>query len=493
MITQNPMLQGLQNNTNYATTDNGALVRESTNSLVLDFFSKGGALRGQDSIARDMFDSAYSENPLLAVKAMFYFRDARGGQGERQTFRVQLQHLANIAPETVIKNLSLISEYGRWDDILCLLDTKVKGSVVSLIKNQLISDISNMKSEQSISLLAKWLPSENASSKYTSVKARELSRAMKFGTKQYRHMLSTLRAELKIIESIISKRKWSAVDYQRVPSNAMMLYRNAFKRHDEVRFQDYIAKVESGEAKINAGVLYPYEIVQKCTGYGSDGAVLNAQWNALPDYANAIEENAIAVVDVSGSMTSGSSNVIPMDVAVSLGLYLAEHATGAFKDAFITFSESPQLQTVSGTNIVQKVRNMKNSNWGYNTNLEKVFDLILKVGVSKKLKPSEMLDKLYIISDMQFDQAVNDDANKMLFDHIREKFARHGYTMPNLVFWNVYATAGNSPMSLDDRGFQNVSGFSPSILTYLMTNEFKDAYGLMLDVLESDRYSKVVL
>ena len=487
----NPMLAGLQNNTNHALTANGANVRESTNSKMLDFFSKAGALRGNTELSVRMFDAAYSENPELAVKALFYFRDIRGGQGERANFRAQLLRLVKINPQTVVKNLRNISEYGRWDDILILLksEAQVKEAVITLIKSQLAEDMKNVEAENGISLLAKWLPTQGAGKESTK-QALYIAKKLEITNREYRKIMTTLRAELNIVERMMSRNKWSDIDYSTVPSNAMMQYRKAFARHDEIRFDNFISSVEKGETTINSSTLYPYQIVEKCRGYSSENAsLLNAQWNALPDYVSGDgeAENSIAVVDTSGSMGGD-----PINVAVSLGIYLAERAKGAYKDHFITFSERPKLQQVSGTNIVDKVRNLSRAQWDMNTNLEAVFDLILQVAIDKNLEQDEMLDKLYIISDMQFDSCMRNSSGTM-FQHLAKKYESYGYVMPKLVFWNVRATAGNTPMSLDDRGFQNVSGLSPSIFQYVMGGEFKDAYSLMVDVLTSERYADVVL
>lgn len=492
MIQNNPMLDGLSNATNKAYTANGALVRENTNSSVLDFFSKGGALRTNVKGSVQLFDAALSENALLAVRAMFYFRDIRGGQGERDCFRAQLSHLLSKSPDTVYKNLHLVSEYGRWDDLLTLIDTKAGEAVVTLIKNQLLTDVQSMKDNESISLLAKWMPTENAGVQ-SNMLSHKLAKRMKLSARNYRKIMSSLRENLNIVERKMSRKQWSDIDYNTVASRSMMVYRRAFERNDEKGFTEFLDNVEKGEAKINAATLYPYEIVSKCQKWGYGGTsenpqLLDAQWNALPDYVSGdgSGENSIAVVDTSGSM-SGQ----PIDVAISLGIYLGERATGAYKDHFITFSSQPKLQKITGTGIVEKVANLSRAQWNQSTNIEAVFDLVLNVAIEKKLTQDELIQKIYIISDMQFNSCIS--ADKTLFQHIGQKFASYGYTMPQLVFWNVRATMGNTPMSLDDRGFQNVSGLSPSIFQYLMGGEFKGAYELMEDVLNSERYQAVVL
>jgi hypothetical protein len=487
----NKMLNGLHDSTNVAMTENGATARRTTNSAVLDFFSHGGALRGAGaSRAIPLFDSAWAENPELALKAMFYFRDVRGGQGQRQAFRDQLKYLVKLSPETVRKNLPLISEYGRWDDLYSLMDTPLESDVLALFKSQLTEDMKAAKEGANFSLLAKWLKSENASSKQTKLFARKTRKFMGMDSKTYRKLLSSLRAELDVVERKTSSNHWDEIAYSHVPSNAMMKYRKAFRKHDEVRFEDFIGKVNAGEEKVNMGVTYPYEIIHQIgVGYYSKGnisdAEANALWNALPNYVDGEPENAICVVDTSGSMHG-----TPIEVALSLGIYMAERASGPYKDHFITFSATPKLQKLEGTGIKQKVKNMNDAHWDMNTNIEAVFNLILNVAVKNELAQDEIVTKLYIISDMEFDNCTGRGrVNETLMQSIAAKYQAHGYEMPFLVFWNVDARNKQQPMSMDDRGFQNVSGFSPAIFKALMENQNLDAYGLMLQVLENERYA----
>jgi hypothetical protein len=500
-------LNALEQNVNYAYTENSALARATTNSALLDFFSQGGAIRSlSPEDQQTMFLRAWNENPLLALKAMFYFRDVRGGQGQRDAFRNQLKLLAELAPETVIKNLDNIPEYGRWDDLYALDGTEVEDNAYSLFVKQFREDIRGLDSDENISLLAKWLKSENASSKETKRLARKTREALEMDSRNYRKTLSALRKYLDVVERKVSANQWEDIKYSAVPSNAMMKYRNAFMRHDGTRFGDYIRKVDAGEEKINASVLYPHEIVGKVMpehwGYNKearlDPKLADTMWNNLFDFMG-ITENAIGVIDTSGSMYG-----LPIQVAIALGILLAERAVGPYKDHFITFSSAPKLQKITGNDITSKVRGLFNADWDCNTDIEAVFDLILNTAIKNKLSQEDMIDKLYIISDMEFDAAAgtgyynpyNENTpavGETLFQTIRRKFEKHGYRMPNLVFWNVDARNPQFPMSMDERGFQNVSGFSPSILRSLMSGEFVGPYDIMLEVLESDRYDPIVI
>ena len=491
------LLKSLEADTNFTLTENLAVARKTTNSELLNFFSVGGALRSREEteIVR-LFDKAFDENPKFALKALFYFRDIRGGQGERRTFKAILKYLAG--PNTrkwLAENLALIPEYGRWDDLFELFDTAVEPDVLKLICKQLNID----NGAKNPTLLAKWLPSENASSKESKRQAYKIMKYMHASPRSYRKNLSNIRDRIGVLETKLSANDWDKIEYSHVPSQANVLYRKAFKRHDAARYLAFIEAVKKGEKTIKAGVLYPYDIVRKCFEEDSDSRdTLDVLWNALPDYLAGTQENSIVVADVSGSMHG-----LPMNISISLAIYAAERNKGVFHDRFITFSAKPELQKVVGTDIYHKVQNLSKAKWDMNTNVEAVFDLILDTAIRNKISQDEMIKKIYIVSDMEFDACASSNNTKprhltpesplpkTLFQNIEKKYKRAGYSMPLLVFWNVSSRNDQFPMSLDDRGFLNVSGSSPSIFTGLIKSEFKDAYGFMIDVLSSERYAKV--
>lgn len=483
---------------NVAYTENGATAFASTKSAVLDFFATGGALRSRDENSIiEVFRKALNEDALLAMKALFYFRDVRGGQGERSTFRIIMKWLANTRPEFVRQNLNLIAEYGRWDDLMVFMNSEVEDDVIALIDVQLAHD----KQADRPSLMAKWLPSENTSSKNTKRLARKIRTALNMTPKQYRKTLSALRKQIGLVEQAISKNEWGAVQYDKIPSKAGLQYRKAFQRHDGERYAAFMEAVASGEKTVNAGTLYPYEIVEKCGGYygvrEDSPAVLDAYWNNLPNYFEGNDGvRGMVVADVSGSMSGR-----PMDVSVSLAIYTAERNTGPFAGKYITFTDKPKLVTVKEGSIVDKVRQVIGTDVGYNTNVEAVFDLILTTAVRNKLSQDDLPTHLYMVSDMEFDEAQQGGlswsrssarpADERLFQTIERKFADAGYKMPFLVFWNVDSRNDQQPMSMDQRGFQLVSGCSPSIFTSLLANKAVSAYDLMLEVLNAERYASI--
>lgn len=493
------MFKELQDEMNQVHTENGAKAFHTTESAVLDYFAVGGAFRNTPDDMQDrLIIKAWAENPELTLKAMFYFRDVRGGQGQRCGFYRQLKWLATNHTDVLKPLVKRIPEYGRWDDLYQLFDTPLQNKALKVMTKQLSKDQDALLKGEKISLLGKWLKSENASSKETKRLARITRQYLSMDSRCYRKMLSNLRGFLDIVERKIAANDWTNIEYGKVPSQAMHIYKRAFWKHDEDGISKFIKDVESGDEKVNVGTLYPAQIIHSVLHGDFDSpAQIDMYWKNLPDYIEGSTENSIAVVDVSMSM-SGT----PMEVAISLGLYLAERAKGVYANGFITFSESPTFETVIGDTVVDKIRVLKNSKWGYNTNIERVFDAILKVAIIGDISQDEMVDKLYIISDMEFDVANGnskygirggsefDIKNEQLMLTIARKFADAGYKMPNLVYWNVDARNEQFPMQMK-HGVQFVSGYSPVIFKNLMKGNFLGAYELMLDVLEDDRYNAI--
>lgn len=464
-------------------TENGALTNTTTGSAVLDFFALGGALRSRSEDERyNLFCKAYIENPQLAIRALFYFRDVRGGQGERDTFRMIFSKFIEDAPLTAIQLLPLIPEYGRWDDFYSFIDTPLEDNVWEIIETQLQQDLK----ANNPSLLAKWLKSENTSSAESRYLAKRTREALGMNSKQYRKMLSQLRKKIDIVERKMSSNDWSEINYEQVPSKAATQYRHAFIRHDNARYAKYIQEVLSGEKKINTQTLYPSDIVGRVMK-GDTGDTLQAAWENLPDYFNGKEMNGIVVADVSGSMLGR-----PIEVAIAIAMYIAEHNKGTFNNKFITFSQEPQLRTIQGETIFQRVHSIEHSDWGVNTNIESVFDLLLEAATRYNLPQSELPERVIIVSDMEFDEASCTETTNTLFVDIHEQWVRAGYRMPRLVFWNVDARNNQLPMRMEDN-VQFVSGYSPSILTALLAGEFLNPVDLMLSVLNGNRYNNIVI
>ena len=480
------MLEYLRNEANRTLTENSAATLKSTLSFCLDLFATIGALRNsEDNEIIKRFMRAFTEDPDMAMKILFYARDIRQGIGERKVFRVILKWLAENHSPSVIKNLSRIPEYGRYDDWLVLMDTKCEELMLGLIKSQLEQDINS----ETPSLLAKWLPSVNASDKLVRRTAKHVAWYLGMNDKAYRQMLSRLRKKIRIIENNLRLKDYT-FDYSKQPSKAMFKYRQAFIRNDNERYTEFLQDVSEGKAELHTGTLAPYEIIMPIFNSVPDEEAkkaLNVTWNALEDFTNG--ENALAVVDGSGSMYGGYA-VYPVAAAVSLGIYFAEHCRGEYHNHFITFSATPQLVEVKGSDIFEKVNYCASFNEAENTNIQAVFELILNTAVKHKIPQSEMPSSLYIISDMEFDSCT-DDSDMTNFDYAKKIFAENGYTLPQVIFWNVDSRNTQQPVTMNEQGVILVSGLSPRVFAMIKSGNLSP-YSFMLEVLSSERYARIL-
>ena len=517
----NKFLNGLSNATNYTYTENGALAYKSTQSKLLDMFALGGAYRTrseEDVIL--LFKNAYEENEAYALKCLFYLGDVRGGQGERRFFRVCMKWLAKNHTETARRNMRHIPEFRRWDDLYVLVGTPLEKEMFQFMKEQLALDVQS----KTPSLLAKWMKSENTSSPDSRALANKTRIVMGMSHKQYRKTLSILRERINVLERLMSAGKWDEIEFDKIPSRAGMIYKNAFARHDieraksEKNVQTYSDFAKDTTKKVNAKVLYPYECVSEAmkvmranSWWYSDSNIalddtnrlmVNKYWDNLADYFKGATFNGMAIVDTSGSMC-GSTASAPINVAISLGMYCAEKAKGPFAGHFMTFSNSPTFVKVEGVDFCDKVKRMGQANWGMNTNIEAAFDLMLYTALRNKCTQDEIPKSLIIISDMEFDRCAAcgpcgndsyyDTPNRVhdkatLMERIRRRWENAGYEMPVLTFWNCQARQNNIPMRAE-HGINFVSGMSPAIFEQVMQG--KDAYELMMDKLNTKRYEVI--
>lgn len=482
------MLNFLKREANNTYTENGAVTYRSTQSLCLDFFYTAGAMRNaDDNRIISVFTKAYTEDPDLAMKILFFARDIRGGLGERKIFRICLNWLAKNYPNSAVKNIGYIGEFGRYDDLLSLIGTPCENAVISLISRQITADTEAMFAEkESVSLLAKWLPSVNTSSIETVKNAKKIAHALRLSDAEYRKTLSRLRKYIDILENRIRERDYS-FDYERQPSKAMFKYKKAFIRNDKERYIEFLSKVQKGEAVLKTGSLYPYDIIREALRpniSAEEKMALDASWKSLDDYGN--NQNAIAVIDGSGSMYNGIGSPKPFEAALSLGLYFAEHSRGAFANHFITFSNAPLLVEIKGRDITEKARYTAKFNEVSNTNIEAVFRLILNTAKKYRLPQSELPQTIYIISDMEFDHCAN-NAGLTNFQNAKRMFRQAGYILPNVVFWNVNSRNEQVPVRMHDTGTALVSGSSPKIFDMVKSGEL-EPIKLMLDIIENERY-----
>ena len=511
----NTFMTGLKEINNFGFTENGAIKRNSTMSGLLDLFAMGGAYRTRsDEDVIMLFKNAYEEDPVYALKCLFYIRDVRGGQGERRFFRVATKWLASAHTEAMERNLIHIPEYGRWDDLFVFIGTPLETKALDIVKHQLALDIQC----KTPSLLAKWMPSENASSTKTKKMAGIVRRYIGLSSKDYRKVLSALRKRINVLERLMSEGRWDEIEFDKIPSKAGLKYKNAFARHDiermktEKNIQSYADFAKSTETKVNADTLYPYEVVAKavekmgCAYYwcgreksidldDTDRLMINKYWDNLKDYFDGKSFNGLAVVDTSGSMT-GSSADAPINVAISLGMYCAEKAKGPFAGHYVSFASRPQLISVDGVDFCDKVKRIYATNLVDNTNIEATFDMLLNVALQNKCSQDDLPQNLLIISDMEFDQGTGHysyGGNKWnpntLMENIAQKWATYGYRMPRLIYWNVQARQNNIPQDLGCGYVSYVSGMSPSIFETILSG--KTGMDLMYEKLDSERYAVI--
>jgi len=415
--------------TNDSLTDNGALTHSTTNNALLDLFFIAGASRtmNEDQII-SMFTKSLAQEEKLTLQLLLWARDARGGAGERRFFRVIYKYLKYNYPTFASLVTPHVATFGRWDD---LWETGLNEEEKALIKKNIDNG-----------LLCKWIPRRKQI-------FFDLANYMGMTLSNFRKLIVK---NSKTVEQQMSAKEWSDIKYESVPSKAMSIYNKAFGKRDFYRFNQYIQALQSGETKINASVLYPYDLI-RAIRTGKDSRVIDEQWKALPNYYT--DENILVVADTSGSM-----NGLPIEVCISLAIYTSERNSGIFKDKFITFSGNPTIQQLSGS-LTEKNRQLNRADWSMNTNLQAVFNLILDTATKAHISENDMPTKVIIISDMQFDQCCTNTSN---FDSLVQSYALAGYKLPQLVFWNVKSKLGNNPVKVNQNGVALVSGASPSIL-----------------------------
>lgn len=503
MITGNTFVDNLRKDTNYTETENGGIAHKTTLSKIYDMFALGGAYRKRsDEDCILLFKNALEEDETLALKCLFYLRDIRGGQGERRFFRVCFNWLAKEYPEIAKRNLENLAEYGRYDDLYCVVGTPIEDDMFKLMKNQIDLDMAslNIHMNEGVSLLAKWLKSENASSKETKYLANKTREHFGLSHKDYRKMLSALRTRINIVEKLMSTNQWEKIEFDKIPSKAGLIYRNAFARRDIIA-KKYEEFINSKETKVNAGALYPYDIVHQATNHMvwySDGIditdverkTLNKYWENQKDYLNGEPCKIMCVVDTSGSMTSGGNGATPIDVAISLGMYCAERLSGPFKDNFISFSSRPQFIEVEGIDFVDKVHRIYAQNLCENTDLAAVFNLLKNVALQPSTNIEDLPETIIVISDMEIDGGSywNQYTRATEMERIRQEWKAAGLKMPKLVYWNVNARHN---LILDEAkdGITYVSGCSPIIFESVLFG--KTGWDLCYDKLMSERYAQV--
>lgn len=466
--------------TKNTTTENGMTTNTTSLNYNVDLFFKAGAMRAADEdTILSLVSKAWNEDPTTCLRILFWARDVRGGAGERRFFKVAIKYLADKDPQGMADILGLIPEFGRWDDLLIFEDTHSEDFALSLIDSALTDGNG---------LCAKWMPRKGT----FAVKLRNF---MGLTPKGYRKRLVELT---NVVETQMCANEWENINYEHVPSLAMSRYGKAFGKHTPDRFHGYIQSLQKGEAKINVGAVYPYDITKAL----DNNAASEEQWKALPNFLEGNTERILPLVDVSGSMSSScGGNLTCMDVAISLGLYISERNEGPFKDHFITFSAKPQLQHLTG-DLKDRFRQMSQADWGMNTNLEAAYKLILNQAVKHNVPQDEMPTQILILSDMEFDEATSTRGgwynsgivpkwNPTAQEMVKKMFSDAGYEMPNIIYWNIQSRGENVPVRFDEQGTALISGFSPSIMTSLLSGASMTPVSIMMETIGKERYSRI--
>lgn len=516
----NELKATLNRENNYQLTENGAVGYKSTGSALTDLNFRVTSMRnGITTVDLLLFCDAMNEDLEYAIKWLFFARDVRGGMGERDVFQRFYMQYAELYPNEAKATLKLVAEFGRWKDVIDIINIDQDNNLggMELVKDVFYTDIQNRMAGRPISLLAKWMPSINASGKARK-QAKRFAKYFDFSYEAYRKVLSKLRAYLDVTEVKTCANRWDEIDYNKVSSNANKRYMNAFKKHDGERYADHCMKaldVTSNDVKMHASVLFPHEIWEKYTqlpglsyyecenraygwGHSSEPAPadisLEAMWKNLADMGDC--GNTMVVVDGSGSMTTACGYPVrPINIARSLGVYFAERCQGEFNNILMEFSSRPKLIDLNGCSTLRdKVVELSKYTDCSNTDIEAVFMLILQSAIDANMKQSDLPDRILIVSDMEFDTATNQTrcvyGMKSLFNELADRFAKYGYKLPKLVFWNVNSRTKTIPMTENEMGVVLVSGFSPNIMSMVMSDQ-TDPWLALKEKLDSNRYDCV--
>ena len=512
-----------------ASTSNGAVSLSTpdpmnTSSGRVSLFFK--SVRGLSNINHYKFLSdSDQESTLDTFLLSFNIRDCRGGKGEREIGRRGLIWLFINHPEKFMKIVDLIPEYGRWDDLLCFFPSvlnltdikyvrenyfstiennnylnilcKYQQQIVKIISDKIIEDHARMIKGESCSLAAKWAPTEGDSLDRSHNTFKTLADSMGISPRVLRKTyLTPLRLYIKIVERYMCDGKWSEIDYNKVPSCAMKRLKKSFKTHDEDRFNGWSEALKKGDptvAKVNGKQLQPHELIKEMRTNSCADSVCEAQWKIMEDECvkNGSLDNDLVVVDTSSSMTC--NNYLPLDVACAMGLLISKCSVGKFNNHVISFDSNPKFTIIREQSIYKRYRQLLGINWGGSTNIQSTFRLILDRGKTFGLKQEDMPKRLWIISDMQFNQAEG-YYGVTNFQAIEKMYEESGYTRPQIIFWNVEGSSNDFPVSVDDNGTALISGFSTSIMKSILNgDENFTSYQIMRAELDNERLKPIRL
>jgi hypothetical protein len=453
-------------------TENGDVTYSTSLNSCVDFFFKAGAIRMRSTYDMNkIFAESYDENPDITLLIALWMRDAREGAGERKVFREFIKFIENQPVfenrETRYKFYNKVVELGRFDDLF---------SFVKFEEEALRFYAYNLGLGNGLAF--KWLPREKSAKKAL---AKKMMKILGMNPVQYRKMCAQ---NTNVVENFMCSKRWSEINYEHVPSVASSRYAKAFRKNDETRYQAYLNDVSSGLKKINTSALYPYDVIKS----GADEKAANVLWNNLPDYVPE-EKSFFPIIDMSGSMCSKASPTVScMDVAMSLGVYVAERNKSAFKDLYMTFSDDPTVGKLKGKTIIDRLKSLDRHNWGGSTNLDAAMQKLVDIGVKNKVPNSDMPTTLIVFSDMEFNAGSRYYNTAVpASERTKKQFTDAGYEVPNIVWWNIRSRGDTTPARATDDGMALVSGFSPSIMKNVLRDRIRPI-DVMLDTVCVERY-----
>lgn len=471
---------------NTSFTANGAKTLATSLNRNVDLFAVIGSARNNPGDALKKFMLAYAEDSVTALRILLWARDARGGAGERMVFRTIMDWLAkNEKRATASIMLSgKIPELGRFDDLVPLLCHDAIPAQIRMHLAEQLKVAMETKSDNA-GLISKWMPRKGK-------EAAIIRGLMKMGPKAYRKLLVETS---NTVESKMCAKQWDEINFSHVPSVAMARYTKAFARNAQEQFASYKEALANGTVKAKASALYPYDVTR--TAQFGDAEVADAQWKELPDYLDGASK-MLPMIDVSGSMScsaGGSGSVSCMDVAISLGIYLAERQEGHFKNLAMTFETAPKWANINQKTIKEKADYVRELPWGGSTDIQAAFDLLLSTAVQNNVPQSDLPEYIIIVSDMEFNIATGGfygfyGGKKKVTNYqaINEKFEKAGYVRPNIIFWNVNARGQNIQVTADENGTAMITGFSPAIMQSVLKAEEITPESVMLKAISSQRY-----
>lgn len=480
------------------------LIEDARDNVLLNFYAKAGFLReAKREEIINIFMAAYEKDPVCAMKLLFYTRDKEEGLGERRVFRVIINHLGKINSPYLKVNINLISFFGRWDDLYSLFDTALQGDVIRLIRKQIGLDL---KSENP-STLAKWLKSENASSKETKTLARKTRQALDLSSKEYRVLLSTIRKRVDIVESSISEGQWRSVKYGAISSGAMHKYHKAFLRHDRYRYIDYLNVLDSDKIgktglSINPKSYFPYDILKGILKNTADFSktYFYELWNNMPNHSENVGEDTIVCLGLSKRSSNKKYKIPVYCGGIGTILYLLDKNRGAFKEHLITMNPKPNLIKIQGSNLLDRINEVEESSITNEINVEAVLDLILFAGIKNDINKNKMPKRvLFILDDGCKLTYINckKHLKKTHFLHedqyeiLKNKWSKSGYEMPEICFWRIDGYRDNSKIIVDSNNLKYASGYSNAVFKSIIRGEQIYSKVLIEEVLFSLRYNSI--